>query len=251
MVAVRIDEDRRTFYALGFLTGMRPGEIAALQWSDWDQETSPLGKITASKAFERWSETIKGTKTDTPRDVPVHPVLAMVLAAWHEEGWERVYGRRPKPSDLVVPTLEGNCRADPTLRELHADLAMLGAPPRRVYDMRRTFISLAQADGARRDVLRWVTHGGSSDVMDLYTTIPWEARCEAVACLRLGSARGMGKYTAAAANPAESCPAEGQPVTPTVTVPDGENEKAPGFSNLGPSFMVPGKGLEPSWPCSR
>ena len=51
--------------------------------------------------------------------------------------------------------------------------------------MRRTFITLALTDGARKDILRWVTHSGNGDIVDLYTSIPWAARCEAVACLKL------------------------------------------------------------------
>jgi hypothetical protein len=30
---------------------------------------------------------------------------------------------------------------------------------RRQHDARRTFISIARADGARPDILRWATHG--------------------------------------------------------------------------------------------
>ena len=52
------------------------------------------------------------------------------------------------------------------------DLARLGYRPRRVHDLRRTFISLALADGARKDVLRWITHGPEGDIVDLYTTLP-------------------------------------------------------------------------------
>jgi hypothetical protein len=53
------------------------------------------------------------------------------------------------------------------------------------HDLRRTFISLALADGARKDVLRWVTHGPEGDIVDLYTTLPWSALCEAVAALKV------------------------------------------------------------------
>jgi integrase len=65
------------------------------------------------------------------------------------------------------------CRAR---RRFHEDLARLGLRKRRVHDLRRTFISLALADGARNDVLRWVTHGPDGDIVDLYTTLPWR-RC--------------------------------------------------------------------------
>jgi hypothetical protein len=41
-----------------------------------------------------------------------------------------------------------------------------------------------------RGVLRWVTHGPSGDIMDLYTTLPWPTLCEAVACLKIERRRG-------------------------------------------------------------
>jgi hypothetical protein len=52
---------------------------------------------------------------------------------------------------------------------------------RRQHDARRTFISLTIADGARKDTLRWVTHGPEGDVVELYTTLPWHTLCEEVA----------------------------------------------------------------------
>ena len=56
---------------------------------------------------------------------------------------------------------------------------------RRQYDSRRTFISLSQADRARKDILRWVTHGATGDIVDLYTTLPWAALCAEVEKLRI------------------------------------------------------------------
>ena len=54
---------------------------------------------------------------------------------------------------------------------------MLGLRPRRVHDFRRTFISLCRQDGARDDLLKWVTHGRPPGIMDVYTTPPWPALC--------------------------------------------------------------------------
>jgi len=76
------------------------------------------------------------------------------------------------------------------LKKLHQDLERIGLRQRRQHDARRTFISLARGGGARKDMLKWVTHGPGDDVMDDYTTPPWEALCEAVACLRVGLKTG-------------------------------------------------------------
>jgi hypothetical protein len=53
------------------------------------------------------------------------------------------------------------------------------------HDLRRTFISLALADGGRKDILRWITHGPKGDVFDDYTTLPWTSLCEEVAKLKV------------------------------------------------------------------
>ena len=179
----RIPEDRRTLYALMQLTGMRPGEAAALQWRDWDRDLKPLGRLRVAKSYDPRKKLVKGTKTGVSRNVPVHPTLAKVLAAWKLEGWQRAFGSVPSGENLIVPNREGGHRGSKLLRQFHGDLANLGMRPRRNYDSRRTFISLGQAAGASKDILRWVTHGSAQDIVDQYTTIPWPALCEHVAKL--------------------------------------------------------------------
>lgn len=182
----RLPEDRRVLYALLFLTGMRIGEAVALRWNAWDASARPLGRLRVSRAFHRKQRREKGVKTERPREVPVHPVLARVLDAWRQEGWERKQGRPPTADDLVVPSRRGEHRRDPVVHaQLLEDLELLGLRGRRVHDTRRTFISLALADGADRDKLAWVTHGPKGDIVSLYTTLPWDALCTEVAKLKV------------------------------------------------------------------
>jgi len=56
---------------------------------------------------------------------------------------------------------------------------------RRIHDLRRTLISLARSDGAKKDILRLGTHGRDGDIMEAYTTLDWEALCLEVAKLRV------------------------------------------------------------------
>jgi integrase len=116
---------------------------------------------------------VKETKTDNPREMPVHPTLARILAAW-KLGFERLTGREPNPDDLILPSRRGKHRnSNHMLNRFHEDLERLGQRARRQHDARRTFISIARADGARPDILRWVTHGPTGDITDQYTTLPW------------------------------------------------------------------------------
>jgi integrase len=181
-----VPEERRTLYALLFLTGMRIGELAALRWSAYQPEEKPLGKLLVASSFNRKKREVKGTKTENPREVPVHPILAASLASWRLSGWARYMGRAPRPDDLLLPAYTGNHLRDPVVHaNLLRDLEKLGMRNRRTHDTRRTFISLALADGARKDLLRWVTHGPPGDVIDLYTTLPWAALCEEVGRLNI------------------------------------------------------------------
>lgn len=186
----RILADRRVLYALKFLGGgLRHSEAARLTWAQYDADAKPLGRIALGK-----------TKSGVPREVPVHPTLAKVLAAWKLSGWNETYGRTPTPEDFIVPTRNmnsdnprGTARdATEAQRQLLADLELLGMRTkagekrkRRGHDLRRTFITLARTDGAIDGLLRWVTHGPSSDMMDVYSSPPWEALCAEVAKLKI------------------------------------------------------------------
>jgi len=171
----RIPEDRRVLYALKGLAGLRHGEAASLRWRQHDRTLEPLGGLS-----------LEHTKTDVPRRVPVHPTLARVLAEWRLAGWERTYGRPPREEDLVVPTRNGTERTSQEApKALRLDLETLQVRNRRGHDLRRTFITLAQVDGARRDFLETITHGPRGDIVSLYTTFPWPELCAEVAKLRI------------------------------------------------------------------
>lgn len=182
----KIPEDRRVLDAIMLIGAARFGEAAALTWRDYDAVCSPLGKLTIDKSYSSKSHKVKCDKTDNPREMPVHPTLAKVLAAWKLGGFERLTGRPPRPDDLIVPSRRGQARnVNHMLRRFHEDLERVGLRPRRQHDSRRTFISIARSDGAERDKLRWCTHGPSGDVFDDYTTFTWAALCDEVAKARI------------------------------------------------------------------
>jgi hypothetical protein len=58
---------------------------------------------SAGSSYDFKHKRVKDTKTERPREVPVHPTLAKVLAEWKLAGWQRLMGRAPKPEDLLVP----------------------------------------------------------------------------------------------------------------------------------------------------
>ena len=187
---MRVPHDRRTLYGLPALAGVRYGEAAGLRWPHLELDAHPLGRMTVATSYDRGS-----TKTGVERRVPIHRVLAAILAEWRL-AWPSHYGRQPGPDDLVVPcTAPGNRgrrRALGSMRDkncigrrLEADLKLLGFRHRRGHDLRRTFITLAREDGADKDVLSRATHRPGGDIMEVYTSVPWERLCGEVAKLRL------------------------------------------------------------------
>lgn len=206
----RVPPDRRMWIALHFLAGLRPGEGSALRWSDYDERAKPLGRLVVSKAMNRKRDREKKTKTEIPRDVPVHPTLAKMLAAWKLSGWQAMFHRPPRAEDLIVPARaptpaeqrlpgwtprpRGNSQS---LKRFHQDLERLGLklegpkPFRRFYDSRRTFITLCLADGALKDIFKWVTHPATEDQTDEYTAIPYAAKAGEVAKLKVELLSGV------------------------------------------------------------
>ena len=152
----RIPPERRVQYALKAIAGLRHGEVAALGWRHIDHTAEPLARINVVRAFCSKTGRLKSTKTGETRAVPLHPVLAKILAAWKLSHWERIYGRPPTDDDLVVPTrnLTSINVADAN-HAMKEDLAMLGlrvdageARDRGGHDLRSWYQTRCIEDGA-------------------------------------------------------------------------------------------------------
>ncbi len=150
-----------------------------------------LGQLTIATSYDKGR-----TKTNVTRYVPVHPVLAAMLAEWRLTGWEEMMERQPTPDDLVVP-MPGTARSErgrmrtpqTSLKLFHADLDVLGPRLRRLQDLRRTMISLARRDGAIKDILRRATHKPPKEVMEGYTSFEWDVLCREILKLRSSGGR--------------------------------------------------------------
>ena len=53
-------------------------------------------------------------KNRTPRVVPVHPVLAQLLANWKRSGFQEFVVSSPQPDDFIVPSRTEKCRVSGT-----------------------------------------------------------------------------------------------------------------------------------------
>lgn len=171
-------------YAVLGLTGMRWGEAAALRWRDYEPELEPLGRLHVARSYSTRRKSVGTTKTRGARFVPVHPVLAGILAAWK-------LAHPAEPGDLVVPSRgderhrAGERSVSHGRKRLHEDLDRLALRHRRPHDFRRTFVTMARAGGAQADHVSWIVHGPSGSVLDAYTSTPWVALCEAMLCVKV------------------------------------------------------------------
>jgi len=77
-----------------------------------------------------------------------------------------------------------------TYKRHRIDCDAVGLRQRRVHDLRRTGITLAREDGADKDVLRFCTHGGAVDIMDVYTSLGWSKLCAQVAVIQVKRREG-------------------------------------------------------------
>ena len=185
----RIPTDRQMLYALEGIGGLRHGEAAGLRWRHYDATLDPLGRLIVATSYDKGR-----TKTKRTRYMPVHPTLAAMLAEWKLGGWTAMMGRAPTPEDLIVPLPQsarialGKMRSkNDSYKRLFKDLEALGLRHRRGHDLRRTMISFARTDGARKDLLELCTHTPrrKGSAIDDYTEFPWDALCAEVAKLRI------------------------------------------------------------------
>lgn len=192
--------DRRVLYCLAGLGALRHGEAAGLRWGNVVTGLDPLGRLVVLTSYDRGD-----TKTGAERWMPVHPVLAAMLAEWKMRGWASQQKRAPGPADLVVPHPEptnrgprvefGGMRTDShSWKRLKIDCDALGFRRRRFHDLRRTLITIAREDGAERDILRLCTHGApGSDVMELYTSFGWAKLCAQIAPIKIQRSKACAK----------------------------------------------------------
>ncbi len=234
----RVPEDRRMWNALLFLAGLRFGEAAALRWRHYDAAVEPLGRLTIANSWNADAGAEGSTKTEVARHVPVHPTLARALAAWKLGGWERYFGRPPGPDDLISPNRQGNHRNPRrALIFFHADCDALGFRRRRQHDSRRSFVTLARADGARKDLIDLVTHAPSAEMVDVYSSFDWPTLCAEVAKLKLELRTGQlvaMPRAVGAADPVTAC--DGAPQ---------ETKKPRSPEGLRGFFSARSRGLEP------
>lgn len=127
-------------YVLAGMSGMRLGEILALEWSDIDEERGAITitkmlKYTKSKGLH-----IKGTKTTNSERVVIVPqdVIQVVLA---------LKERQLVPCKFVFDRFGEYYHPANVLRWFKEDCAKIGLPVMKFHALRHTHASILLADG--------------------------------------------------------------------------------------------------------
>jgi integrase len=189
-----IPQDRRVCYALYFLGCTRFGEAAAARWRLYEPELEPLGLLRIARSYSTRLKVEKDTKAERPRRVPVTSQLAAILADWKLRGWPAMFGRKPEPDDLIVPSrgqgerLPSNRSSSHMLKKFHQDCARVGIRQRRQHDSRRTWLTTVLAAGANETHAKWIAHGPPPTVLGAYMSMPWATLCAVVVGLKLPDA---------------------------------------------------------------
>jgi len=185
----RIPWDRRIFYAIEYFAGRRLGEVSGLRVRHLDLQREPLGSMLFARSYA-----VGRTKTKTTVQMPTHPVLALLLDCWLREGFVAMFGRVPVADDFIVPrppgakSKHGACRDKNYVRkQLAKDLELLELRHRRSHDLRRSFITHAQQDGAQPHILERLTHPSTKKATAFagYTEFAWDDYCREVAKLHI------------------------------------------------------------------
>ena len=211
-------------FLLELATGLRRGEIIALQWDDLDFQT---GVLNVSKQVN----VVKGElQFSTPktkssiRKIVLPPALLEVLREYKKTVVSR--WMFPSPLKYDMPIAPGVAE-----RQLSRILELAGCKHVRFHDLRHTFATLALQSGMDIKTLSaMLGHVSAATTLDIYTHITDDMQRQAAANID----RGIGK-----AAPPEGSSAAGRETTP------GQSEK-PGMTDFQP---VPRKLRRPGTGC--
>jgi integrase len=161
--------------AVAALTGLRRGELLALQWKhvDLDKATLFVAASLEHSRAARGRVRFKGPKSKTSRRViPLAPECVMLLrshkATQEEEG--KLAGDAYVDNDLVFPNPDGSPWPPDTLTAQFSQLAKsVGMRGFRFHDLRHAFASLALGDGVSiKEVQTLLGHSSPVVTLSVY-----------------------------------------------------------------------------------
>ena len=206
-----------TFYTVMLGLGMRPGEVRGLKWEDFS--STPTGAIGERLCIQRQVQRVNGAFKEVPvktkkgrrwvivpgfvlDSLTKHRMLQrqdIVTFAQHE------IDRPVEWADLVFQNSEGMPLEERyVVRKFHDLTEQLGLPQMRLYDLRRTCVTLLHAMGVPANVIKDIVgHSQISVTMDYYTDTHDTSRVDAARVLdaALGARATLGTRAELQNNP--------------------------------------------------
>jgi integrase len=173
------------FLFLALTTGMRRGELAALQWNDVDVKTGLLSVRRAFGEDRRGGCFIKATKSGRERVIPIAPASVDVLKAVHARQSSEKLATKPgtyRDQDFVFADQLGN---PPELNALSKSFAKLaksaGIKGVTLHSCRHFTATSAIAEGSDiRSVAAVMGHAQPSTTLNVYGHVVADATMAAV-----------------------------------------------------------------------
>lgn len=173
LVTVADDPELAAFYRVALTTGMRPGELRALQWRDIDAGKRQITvRRTVSRDAEFRPVISEGTKTGRARTIAVPQSTIDALQAWRPVlAARQLRAEHWRDLGLVWPRPDGNVLPQQTIAKRHAAVCdRAGVPRISPHGMRHTFATVSMEAGVPVKVVSDILgHSSISITLDVYT----------------------------------------------------------------------------------
>ena len=167
-------------FLLDLSTGLRRGELLALQWSDLDLDTGTLS--VTKQVYEvkgKMQLSVPKTKASI-RKLVLPPAVVGVFREYRKTAKSRWLF--PSPKNLDMPLTPGSM-----LRRLHIILERAGCKQIRFHDLRHTFATMALENGMDIKTLSaMLGHVSAATTLDIYTHVTGDMQSEAAAKIDRG-----------------------------------------------------------------
>lgn len=174
-------------YRLALTTGIRPGEMLALQWSDINLTAGELTvRRTMTKAIGGGQRVGERTKGGKPRTIMLPAATVASLTAWRKvQVAERLASSVWDPRDFVLTNRRGTYLTLTQWHRYHDELiARAGVPDIRLHDMRHTYATLAFERNIHPKIVQEVLgHRSIKITMDTYSHVSRDLQAAAAEAL--------------------------------------------------------------------
>ena len=195
LAAVDKNEVWRDIFYTELTTGLRRGELLALQWSDLDLDAGTLS-VTKQVYEVNGKMQLSAPKTKASiRKLVLPPAVVEVFRAYQKTASSRWLFPSPKNPDL--PLTPGS-----VLRRLQIILERAECKKIRFHDLRHTFATMALENGMDIKTLSaMLGHVSAATTLDIYTHITGDMLSEAAAKIDRGLGNEVAEDAPEAAHP--------------------------------------------------